>query len=185
MQTYYFLEGKNVVGPVSLEELHSKNITTETFVWYDGLQDWMKLKEVPKLFYKLEALSTNQQPELELKQNYAPGKPPPVKRKTSLHTIYKMLLGWVIFNCFALAASLLKIPFFNNDIDAAPEKFWPFVKFTDKNFTMIEKTPVEIWQTKITFNGLFVHYDWTEFSAYVGGTLFIVLLYQVNKKTNA
>ena len=52
MDYYYSLNGQQL-GPVSLEELLTKNIEHDTLVWKDGLADWVKASEMPELASKL------------------------------------------------------------------------------------------------------------------------------------
>lgn len=49
MSKYYYLENNQQLGPVSLEELKAKNITKETFIWYQGMADWQKAGDLPEL----------------------------------------------------------------------------------------------------------------------------------------
>jgi hypothetical protein len=43
---------------------------------------------------------------------------------------------------------------------------------------------VEVWETRLRFNGVFVNYDWTEFGTYVGGLLLMLLFYYLYKKAD-
>lgn len=50
---YFYSDGTNRFGPFTFEELKAKNITRETFVWYNGLGQWEKagsLAEMDELF---------------------------------------------------------------------------------------------------------------------------------------
>jgi hypothetical protein len=46
---YYIVENGKKSGPFSIEELKTKNIKTDTLVWYEGLDNWKKAKEIEKL----------------------------------------------------------------------------------------------------------------------------------------
>jgi hypothetical protein len=41
-------------GPYSLEQLEEKGLLQDDMVWYDGLQDWVTLNEVPQLLSYLK-----------------------------------------------------------------------------------------------------------------------------------
>jgi hypothetical protein len=97
---------------------------------------------------------------------------------------HRFLVAWIGFHAMAWLLSILQWPFFNNTGEPQIEKFWPLVKFTEKRFTMVQKQPVEIWDTTTNFNGIFTQYDWTEFLTYVGLVLFGMLLAFVNRKTS-
>ncbi len=53
MAQYYYTDGKERFGPFSMEELKDKNITESTFVWKEGLPDWVparNLRDLESLF---------------------------------------------------------------------------------------------------------------------------------------
>lgn len=105
-------------------------------------------------------------------------------KPTSIVHKNRFIFAWIGFHALAWTLSVLQWPFFNNSGEPQIEKFWPLVKFTEKRFTMVQKQPVEIWDTTTNFNGLFTQYDWTEFITYVGLVLFGMLLSYVNRKTS-
>jgi GYF domain 2 len=49
MKQYFLHDGQNQLGPFSPEELKGKNITSETFVWKEGMSDWVKANEIEEL----------------------------------------------------------------------------------------------------------------------------------------
>ena len=49
MKEYYIHDGNKKSGPLSLDELNKIEITTQTFVWYEGLSDWTLASEIPEL----------------------------------------------------------------------------------------------------------------------------------------
>lgn len=46
---YFYAQGTNPVGPLSLEELIHSNIDAETLVWKTGMKDWEPAKCFPEL----------------------------------------------------------------------------------------------------------------------------------------
>lgn len=46
---YYYAEGKNPIGPLSLEILLQSKIATDTLVWKTGMSKWMPAKDFPEL----------------------------------------------------------------------------------------------------------------------------------------
>ncbi len=52
--TYYFLkDGKNELGPLTIEQLKCKSIQRDTPVWFAGLEEWTiagKVYELKELF---------------------------------------------------------------------------------------------------------------------------------------
>lgn len=49
MSKYFYSDGTNRFGPLSLEELRRKDITKSTLVWFDGMSDWQAAGTVPEL----------------------------------------------------------------------------------------------------------------------------------------
>lgn len=53
MRKYYFAEGEERRGPFSLEEMASKDISKESLIWYEGLDNWIAASEVPELLQQI------------------------------------------------------------------------------------------------------------------------------------
>src|SRR5690606_11267512 len=49
MKQYHYSDGVNSYGPISLEELRTKNINPDTLIWTEELVTWKKAKEIPEL----------------------------------------------------------------------------------------------------------------------------------------
>ncbi len=49
MKKYFYTDGTNKYGPFTLEELKENNISRETQVWFQELEDWKSAGEVPEL----------------------------------------------------------------------------------------------------------------------------------------
>lgn len=49
MRTYYFYSGSERKGPYTLNEIRSKDLTGDTLVWHDGIENWTKAKELDEL----------------------------------------------------------------------------------------------------------------------------------------
>jgi len=49
MKQYFLHDGQRQIGPFSIEELKERNITNETFVWKEGMSDWVKAVEIVEL----------------------------------------------------------------------------------------------------------------------------------------
>jgi hypothetical protein len=54
MNKYYIRENDESIGPLTTEQLKTKNITKETWVWKEGLEDWVQIKDLKELelFFK-------------------------------------------------------------------------------------------------------------------------------------
>jgi hypothetical protein len=77
MRVYFIHDGQQEVGPLSLEDLKAKSISSTTPIWYEGLSEWttaIKVEEV-KTYLQLSV----QPPTF----NKAPVIPPPFSHPTS------------------------------------------------------------------------------------------------------
>lgn len=54
MKKYFYSIDNEKHGPFSIEELSDKNITDETLIWFEGLEDWTPAKEVEEVIAILE-----------------------------------------------------------------------------------------------------------------------------------
>ena len=53
---YYIVQNGKSTGPFSLSKLKEKGLTDETLVWFDGLTDWKKIKDLPILKKQLSEI---------------------------------------------------------------------------------------------------------------------------------
>ena len=51
MSNYYLHDGQNQIGPFTADALKERNISKETYVWKEGLNDWQKAGELAELDY--------------------------------------------------------------------------------------------------------------------------------------
>ena len=49
MRNYFYTDGQTRFGPFSIDEMKRKRLPGHTLVWYQGLNDWMKISEIPEL----------------------------------------------------------------------------------------------------------------------------------------
>lgn len=49
MKKYYLHDGKEQLGPFSMEELKQNSLTRDTLVWAEGMEDWKKAGEIEDL----------------------------------------------------------------------------------------------------------------------------------------
>jgi len=207
MQEYYYLNGKEQLGPFSLDELQGKHLLPDTYIWTEGFEDWIKIKSSPELFAKLKPKSAPPPPPKEFLENQSS---PEIKNVTvqtessPTQTIpspkptkntAKWLLIWCAFHLFALLFSYSGIGIFNQNAclggsSMKTEKFWPFssiLKFEDKEPGLGSTgwcgySDEKYFGNYIEFNGLFYNYDLTEFAFFVGGAILLFFLFKASKK---
>lgn len=79
MKQYYYADGDQQKGPFSFEELRSKNISKDTYVWYEGLADWMPAGDLAELSALFQA-TTSFAPPPPQQPNVQANNPPPANQ---------------------------------------------------------------------------------------------------------
>ena len=120
---YYYSQGGQQIGPMSLNDLYNQRVTPETLFWYQGLPNWQKGYELPEL-----APLFNRMPPPISSAGPPSYTPPPIYSNPPLQPTphaYEWYLGvwqkyaqftgrarrseywyFVLFNCIALVAVL-------------------------------------------------------------------------------
>jgi hypothetical protein len=203
MKEYFFLRGKVQNGPFTIEQLAGKGLTNETLIWTDGMENWVKLKDIPELAQTLKPKSVPPQPPSDMEQKVSrtavsgqlkvtteKASNPALEAIKPNKTTLTWLIIWCVFHLFALLMSYSEVDVFNDSGKPRTDKFWPFVDFiydkvSEKGRRIHEygsMTTDEYYDENAGFYGLFTEYDWTEFSFYVGGAIVIYLLVRISNK---
>lgn len=61
MKQYYYSDGLEKLGPYSLEELQTQNISRNTMVWYHPMEKWLAAEQFPEL----QELFSNEPPPMQ------------------------------------------------------------------------------------------------------------------------
>jgi hypothetical protein len=189
---FYFEIERKQFGPVSLDVLRTKNLTPNSLVWYEGLDNWETIKSIPEL--SSELFETRTPPSLPYDQNistkndnrakskdlgYIQKKPLDLIRPSQKEL--RFFLIWTSLHLFALITSISEIRVFAK---RAPEteKFWPFVKIFKYHDIpsswpgTFKDRPEAYWE----FKGIFYQYDWSEFLVYVIGLIFLFIILRLS-----
>lgn len=203
MKEYFYLIGEEQKGPFSLEELKKEDISNETYVWTEGMEDWQKLKDIESLKMELKPKATPPpipKTKCEEKPLIISGDVS-ISKKTqpneALETIkpsrraLTYFLIWFGFHLFAFIVSPMGIDFLSSDRSPQSENFWPFVDYKYCREKVVYDAPEfgssfsssHVVETDdCQFRGVFVEYDITEFILYVGGVGFIFLIVKISRK---
>ena len=46
MKKYFYSDGKEKHGPLSIDELEQEDITNDTLIWFEGLEDWTPARDL-------------------------------------------------------------------------------------------------------------------------------------------
>lgn len=184
---YYYSDGKERLGPFTIEELKDKSLTNKTLIWFEGEIFWHPLSSFPTLASELKASLKNE--EKTSSPPPLPKIPPPLPISSEHKTLNRpnksktrvFLVVWTAINLFALVMSYAGVAFFNVESHPETQKFWPFVDFTETYFTRPDDaptTPGSFYRAteNTNFNGIFYQYDWSEFAVYVGAVWIMFLL---------
>lgn len=203
MKEYYYLDDEEQRGPFSINDLKFKELTSETFVWSEEMDNWKKLKELPELQKLIKARKMPPPPPQKQPQTKTEitGYVQVSKKKEPNDVINALkpsrkslviMLVWTSFHLFALLMSYTEIEIFNDSGKPRTDKFWPFVDII-KTYKVDAGLDFAKWngssfghkyKTKADFNGLFVEYDWSEFIFYVGTALIVFVIGRVSYTKN-
>ena len=124
MKEYYYLDGEAQLGPFQLDELKSKPLTDETYVWYEELDSWKKLKDLPELRLIIVNKRIPPPPPIraQINKTEVSGTVQITKQKESNLVVdtlrpsrkgLSIFLIWTSIHLFALLTSYSEIDFFN------------------------------------------------------------------------
>ena len=57
MKKYFYSDGNEMHGPLSLDELKQENISKDTLIWFEGLEDWIPASDLEEMIPILESHS--------------------------------------------------------------------------------------------------------------------------------
>lgn len=101
MKKYYLHNGTEQIGPFSLEDLATKNITKDTEIWYEGLTDWTKAEKLDELEGVFKLISP---PPIKKRETSTPS---PINKMSSNEKIKKTTSWKSIFIKSAIACILI------------------------------------------------------------------------------
>jgi len=201
---FYYSEGDQQIGPLTLTQLEEAKLSDSTLVWFDGLEEWKPLSELTEL---RNTLNVNTPPPLP-NRIVPPSKTEvsgeiTIKKEKKLNPILekvkpsqsnlRLFLIWTGLHLFAMLMSYSQIEVFNAEGDPEAAEFWPFVEFVYSYKTKTAEGLEELskhgsvslavlYQDNSGFRGLFYQYDWTEFAAYVGGEFIVFLIVRLSSE---
>jgi len=135
MKKYFYTDGTNYFGPFTLEELREKNITRDTKVWFQELDEWKPAGTIPELadiFKFVPPPIENQNSNLNNMENLIYQKPP---KKWLLEAILVTLFCCVPFGIAGIVnAAKVEDRFYAGDIEGAyrassKAKLWTTIGF--------------------------------------------------------
>lgn len=190
MKEYFYLTGKDQNGPFTIEELKSKGLTSETLVWFDGIENWKKIKDLPELVNIINIKKVPPPPPVDGIENNVTrtevsGQLKITTEKQDSKSLQYLkpskneqlfLISWFAFHLFALITSYSQLEIFNNRGKPQADKFWPFVSFYRTEHAQYASTDFT------NANGFFTEYDLTEFLVYVIGAMVIYLILKTSDK---
>ena len=73
MKKYFYLEGNQQIGPLTIDELRLRGVHQNTMIWFDGLPNWQPAGNIPELqsLFTVPPQVTQQQYQQPAQQPYA------------------------------------------------------------------------------------------------------------------
>ena len=139
MKKYFFTDGTNKFGPFTLDELKEKNISRETLVWFQELNDWKSAGEIPELSELFiytpppleKELTTKNNSNME-NQNFNQNQPP---KTWLLESILVTLFCCLPFGIVGIVnAAKVESRFYAGDIEGAKRASQEAGKWTKVSF---------------------------------------------------
>lgn len=136
MKQYHYSDGINSYGPISLEELKTKNINAETLIWSEDLVTWTKARDIAELKDLFDQSSSAPPLAPPVSPHYSANFDTSIQRPPKTYLIEAILT--TIFCCWPLGipaivyASRVEKKFYAGDIqgaeaDSANAKRWMII----------------------------------------------------------
>jgi hypothetical protein len=100
---YYYLDGIEKRGPYSLEEIHSRNLSSDTLVFRDGSKKWVRLSDIEDIKSKKILVSYTGKKVRKINLNWVRNN----KKRifASITFLIVISLGYLIYDFFSLSES--------------------------------------------------------------------------------
>lgn len=133
---FWFYDGTNKVGPLSLDQIKQYNITPNTLVWHSGLPDWIKASEMEELktIFNTETppiINCQQTPKIPIETTPTPTMPKTWIVESILTTIFCCMPFGIVGIVFASQVeSLYCAKKYKEALDASKKaKTWTSISF--------------------------------------------------------
>lgn len=137
---YFYAKDNEPVGPLTLEELLEKDISSKTYVWRKGMENWVMAENMPELYKALQLKKENpphfqNEDTIEYKEENPPRfkkealleqkeeNPPQSKKEKRNQILNSVLLGIVLIAGLCLTA----FAFFEYDEDYGAPIGWSII----------------------------------------------------------
>lgn len=135
MKKYFYTDGTTNFGPFTLEELKEKNISKETYIWFQGISDWKQAGTIPELdeIFAFIPPSFSQGKANQTPPQHPQGQMPP--KTWLIESILATLLCCLPFGIAGIVfASSVESKFYAGDIEGAyrassEAKKWTTISF--------------------------------------------------------
>jgi hypothetical protein len=164
MKEYFFYDGQKQIGPISKDKIGEYNFTEDTLVWFDGLEDWIKLKDIEELrrfIVKPPPIPKTKLQDSQLSKKEKANPLLPSKKQIGYYLI------WIVLLVFLYLLTLTDNEFIQ---EGGPEvsKLWPITsnfyaeRIIHRSLTYACQTP----SGSPCFYGILADYDFSEVLIY-------------------
>lgn len=147
---YYFSDGQNQFGPFNIDELKVKEISKETLIWHEGLENWTKAGDIPELVVLFKSIppplnSTTKLPPPLKKIDQIPAPNVNRKKKSKLWLILGVIFGLIVIGGI-IALVLTNMNYNSNNNENQENTSYDESSSSYNSEPQREKTPEELKQ---------------------------------------
>lgn len=130
MRKYYTNDGEHTSEPLTIEELKNLNITPDTPIWYEGLDEWTTAKNIEELKELFKATpppikNTVQPPPISNYNENSPSDISHKKRNRLIIVALLILIGIISFNVYFNSNPTTSPNSFYNSGTTSPKPMYP------------------------------------------------------------
>lgn len=182
MKEYYALVDGEKRGPFELEDLDNEDLSGDTLIWREGIEEWTKAKNIDEVRNQLIGSNPPPEPLSETSRRFL----------SSHKALLSVLILWTIVHVVLSLLSYNNISDTNEGRSYKVERIWPFSSFTHNYSTTESRTEVvegnplsgnaeyETYYYEVDremYGGILYNYDWSELLLYCSPFWLIIALY--------
>lgn len=140
MEKYYLLDGNNVIGPYTVEQLQQKSLKVNSLICQEGTEEWKKISEISELSILKQSLPAPAPPKINQKKAMIADSIKIVFSSSSFFKLFISIMGSIIIGAFVGT-----VYFYNSDGAIHLEQYTEYTQKI-KNNSEIAEMQNEYWR---------------------------------------